>query len=601
MDSKTPRADVLGWILGFLRPYKLKVVAALLCLLLGSIAWLALGQGVRLLVDEGFVSGSVERLNQIILMLLGITAVSASAVYCRFFLMTWLGERVSNDIRLNLYRQLLTLSPSFYARLRTGEVLSRFTADTTLLQTVVGSSLSMALRSAVTVLGGMLMMAVTSLKLTALVLLAVPAVLVPVFFFGRRVRSLSRESQDRVADLGAYVDESLHEIHTVQSYGHEAVDRALFGNHVEAVMASANRRIRVRAALIALVMFLSIAAIALVTWVGARDVMSGVVSAGQLSAFLFYAVMVAGGTATISEVVGDIQRSIGAAERLKELTEAQSDIPELAEPKQLAKPVRGELQLQALQFSYPGSGSGGENGNGVTTPALADLNVHIRAGEKVALVGESGAGKSTLFQLLARFYQPTGGRILLDNTDIAELSLDELRRQFALVPQESVIFATSVLENVRYGDPQASIEAVRAACVAARADEFIRELPDGYDTYLGERGVRLSGGQKQRIAIARAILANRPVLLLDEATSALDAVSELKVKQALDVLMQGRTSLIIAHRLSTVINADRILVLDKGRLIAQGSHSELLTSSERYREFASLQLLSEEAPLSVPG
>lgn len=577
--------SVLPWIWQFLKPYRLRVVAAIVFLLIGSLAWLSLGQGVRLMVDEGFVKDNAQRLNEIILLVLVITAVSSTAVYCRFYLMTWLGERVSADIRLAVYNQLLKLSPAFYAKVRTGEVISRFTADSTLLQTVVGSSLSMALRSGVTVIGGLAMMGITSVKMTLLVLLAVPLVLGPVGFFGRKVRTLARASQDRVADLGAYVDETLHEIHTVQAYGHEDKDRSLFNDRVEDVMTAASGRIRYRALLIASVMFLSIAAIALVTWVGAHDVMSGKMTGGELSAFMFYAVMVAGAVATISEVVGEIQRAAGAAERLIELAETEVDIPVPKTPKTLPENLRGELQLQSLNFHYPEQ----------TQLVLSDLDLAINAGERLALVGPSGAGKSTLFQLLQRFYVPSSGRILLDGVDIAALSPQDLRAQFALVPQDSVIFATSVLENVRYGRVDASEQAVIDACIAARAHEFICEFSEGYQTYLGERGVRLSGGQKQRIAIARAILADRPILLLDEATSALDALSEQKVKQALDELMAGKTTLIIAHRLATVINADRIIVFDRGRIVASGKHQELMKTNALYREFATLQLLTDEA------
>ncbi|QGS58730.1 ATP-binding cassette domain-containing protein [Shewanella algae] len=584
---QTSSARILPWILGFLKPYRLRVALALLFLLLGSLAWLALGQGVRLIVDEGFMADNSGRLNEIVLFILGITLVSAVAVFCRFYLMTWLGEKVSNDIRRLVYHRLLEQSPVFFARLRTGEIISRFTADSTLLQTVIGSSLSMALRSSVTTIGGLVMMAFTSIKLTALVLLAVPLVLVPVGLLGRRVRKLARTSQDSVADLGAYVDETLHEIHTVQSYGHEARDRDNFDGYLAAVMRAASGRIRYRSALISSVMLLTIGAIVAVTWVGARDVMAGVVSAGELSAFMFYAMMVAGAVATISEVIGDIQRAAGASERLMELAESKANIAEPAKPLALPSPLKGELRIEQLSFAYDEDAT-----------VLEDLNIHIQPGERVALVGPSGAGKSTLFQLLQRFYQPSCGRILLDGVDIASVSLASLRAQFALVPQESVIFATSVLENVRYGRPEASLEEVVAACKGARAHEFISEFAQGYNTYLGERGVRLSGGQKQRIAIARAILARRPLLLLDEATSALDAVSEVKVKQALDELMAGRTTLIIAHRLATVLNADRILVLERGRLLASGSHSELMQTSPLYREFASLQLL---APDSLVG
>ena len=574
---------VLPWLGSFLLPYRNRVLLALLFLLIGSLSWLALGQGVRLLVDEGFVANNSARLNQITLAILLLCALTSLAVFCRFYLMTWLGERVSADIRNRVYQHMLKLSPAFYSQMRTGEVISRFTADTTLLQSVVGSSFSMALRSAVTAIGGLLMMALTSVKMTALVLLAVPLVLAPIILLGRKVRKLSRASQDRLADVGAYVDESLHEIHTVQAYGHEAVDKQLFANRIEQVMQAAAQRIFYRSLLIAAVMLLSISAMVLISWVGAQDVMAGSVSAGELTAFMFYAVMVAGSAATISEVIGDIQRAAGATERLIELATAQVDISSPAQPLNLNKPVSGAISIRQLCFAYP---------QVADKRVLQQLNIDIQPGERIALVGASGAGKTTLFQLLQRFYQPTSGQILLDGTDISALDIATLRAQFALVPQESVIFATTVLENVRYGRPDATEQDVINACVAARADGFIREFSDGYATELGERGVRLSGGQKQRIAIARAILADRPVLLLDEATSALDAVNEQQVQQALEYLMQGKTTLIIAHRLATVVNADRILLLDQGNLVASGSHQQLLQSSPLYQQLAQLQLLN---------
>ena len=583
LTSSAASVAVLPWIAGFLAPYRGRVVAAVVFLLIGSLAWLGLGQGVRLLVDEGFVSGNAARLNQLTLLVLAITLIASVAVFLRFYFMSWLGERVSADIRNRVYQHMLKLSPAFYSETRTGEVISRFTADTTLLQSVVGSSLSMALRSGVTAIGGLLMMAFTSFKLTALVFIAVPLVLLPIFILGKKVRRLARDSQDRLADIGAHVDQSLHEIHTVQSYGHEAADERVFRSKIEQVIGAARGRIFYRALLIGSVMLLSIGAITLVGYVGALDVLKGNVSPGQLTAFLFYAVMVAGGVATISEVIGEVQRAAGAAERLIELSQMPVAISAPAKPHSLPEKVGGELRFEAVDFAYP------------QVPeqlVLTGLNLQIKPGERVALVGPSGAGKSTLFQLLQRFYDVSSGQIYLDNIALPKLSPQELRTQFALVPQDAVIFADSVIENVRYGRPDASLAQVKAACVAARADEFIGQFPEGYDTQLGERGVRLSGGQKQRIAIARAILADRPILLLDEATSALDAASEHAVKQALELAMQNRTTLIIAHRLSTVITADRILVLDKGQLIASGNHSELLQSCPLYRELAELQLLA---------
>ncbi len=575
--------SVVAWIMAFLKPYRSRVAGAVFFLFLGSLSWLALGQAVKLVVDEGFLSGDAAELNRLVLLILGITLVSGFATFFRFYLMSWLGERVSADIRMAVYQHLLRLSPSFYAKARTGEVISRFTADTTLLQTVVGSSLSMALRSAVSVMGGLVMMAITSIKLTGFVLLAVPVVLVPIFLLGRKVRMLARVSQDKVADLGAHVDETLHEIRTVQSYNHEDADARHFNHRVESVMGAAKQRIRYRAALMGSVVFLSIVAIVLVTWVGALNVLEGSLTAGELSAFMFYALLVAGGVATIGEVIGDIQRAAGATERLIELSAMELDIKEPAQPESLPQHVLGNVSFDNVSFCYPGD----EN-----LPVFKGLSFTVKAGERIALVGPSGAGKSTVFALLQRFFDVQAGQIVIDGVPVSRLPLESLRKQFALVPQESVIFATTVLENVRYGAPDASEDAVIAACKAARAHEFIMEFPDGYFTELGERGVRLSGGQKQRISIARAILADRPILLLDEATSALDAVSEHKVKLALDALMSHKTSIVIAHRLATVVNADRILVLDKGKIVATGTHDELMASSSLYREFAALQLVS---------
>ncbi|MGS2719835.1 ABC transporter transmembrane domain-containing protein [Paraglaciecola aestuariivivens] len=581
--SSAKTSEIMKWLFGQLIPYKSKVAYALSALLVGAGAWLLLGQGIKLVVDNGFVANNAEHLNQAMLMILGIALIGSLATYFRFYWMIWLGERVSADIRLQVFSHLLTLSPAFFAKTRTGEVISRFTADTTLLQSVVGMGLSMGLRASITFIGALALMLVSSPILTLYVLVAVPVVLLPIKIFGKKVRIHAKNSQDKVADVGAYVDETLHEIHTVQAYGHEDIDKQHFTSRIESVMQAAQLRIKYRALLVAVIIGISILAITIVAWVGAQQVLQQKLSAGELTAFMFYAVLAGGAVATISEVLGEIQKAAGASERLLELLQTPSSISSLAQSNPLVSKSIPDIQLNGLVFSYPLA-------NNITV--LKDINLRIKSGERVALVGASGAGKSTLFQLLLRFYDVTQGQILLGNQDIRQLDISELRQQYALVPQESVIFAASVSENIAYGRPNASQSEIQLAAKAACADEFIQALPQAYDTYLGERGVRLSGGQKQRIAIARAMLADRPILLLDEATSSLDASSEQQVKLALERLMQGKTSLVIAHRLATVINADRIIVLDKGQIVAIGNHQDLLASNALYREFAQLQFVS---------
>jgi ATP-binding cassette subfamily B protein len=572
----------MQWIFGKLKPYKSKVVIAITALIVGAMSWLALGQGVKVVVDEGFVTNNADVLNQTIFVVLGIALIGSVAAYIRFYWMLWLGERVSADIRKEVYSHLLSLSPEFFSEIRTGEVISRFTSDTTVLQTVVGMGLSMALRSGISFIGAFILMFITSPLLTLYVLLAVPLVLIPIRILGGRVRRFTRKSQDKVADMGAYVDESLHEIHTVQAYTHEKQDRTSFDLRIEGVMSAASQRINSRALMMAIIMAVSVAAITVVFWLGARQVISGGISAGELTAFMFYAVMAGGSVATISEVIGEVQKAAGASERLLELLNTQSMLKIPLSPASLPDKVLGNLTLKNIDFAYP---------NEPETKVISGLNLSIQAGERIALVGPSGAGKSSLFQLLLRFYDWNSGTISLDEIDTQTADPEQLRQQFALVPQESVIFAMSALDNIRYGRPNATQDDVIAAARAAKAEEFILDMPNGYDTDLGERGVRLSGGQKQRIAIARALLADRPILLLDEATSALDASSEQQVKLALDELMKGKTTLIIAHRLSTVINADRIVVMDKGRIVAIGKHHDLLQENSLYREFAELQLI----------
>ncbi|MEQ3653669.1 MAG: ABC transporter transmembrane domain-containing protein [Glaciecola sp.] len=590
MNSST---SILKWLFSHLRPYITKVALALVALFVGAMAWLILGQGVRLVVDQGFVAGDETMLLQSLLLVLGIALIGSVATYCRFYLMVWLGERVCADIRKALFSHLVTLSPNFYAEARTGEVISRFTSDTTLLQSVVGTGVSMALRSLVMFIGAIILMAITSTTLTFYVFIAVPVILLPIKLLGKKVRHFAKVSQDDVATMGTLIDENLHEIHTIQSYNHESQSVAAFDNSAEQIMRSAAKRIHYRALLIALIMFISLSSIFVVGWIGALDVIAGKVTPGELTAFVFYAVLAGGSIATISEVIGDLQKAAGASERIVELMNTQADIPQankasdsssalLQEPTQMAQSAADPiLSLNNVNFSYPSVPD---------KQIIHDLSFNVKAGQKLAIVGHSGAGKSTLFDLMMRFYNLDSGEILLGKQKQTELDVDTVRRHFALVPQDAVIFAMSVADNIRLSSPDASDEAVIEAAKLAFAHEFIEGFVNGYDTQLGERGVKLSGGQKQRIAIARAVLAKRPILLLDEATSALDASSEKYVKQALDTLMNQTTTIIIAHRLSTVINADNIIVLEHGRLIAQGTHESLLKSSPVYKEFVDLQL-----------
>lgn len=571
-------------LLDLLKPYRLRIAGALVALVVAAASVLLIGQGLRQVIDKGFVAGSAQWLNYALLGTLAVILVMSLATYMRFYLVSWLGERITADLRRRVFSHLLHLSPEFFEQNRTGDVLSRLTNDTTQLETVIGSSVSMALRNALLLVGGLVMLAITSMKLTLLVLLAIPFVLVPIIAFGRRVRKLARASQDSVADVGAYTDEVIHEIRTVQAYGHEVESAREFNTRVEATFGTGIKRVRQRALLVVAVITLVFSAIALILWVGGHDVLSGAISAGELSAFIFYAVIVASAMGTISEVIGDVQRAAGATERLVELLTTPSTLPQAQQPLSLPLPAMGEVTMRAIQFAYPSR---------LDAPVFENFNLHINPGEKIALVGPSGAGKTTVFQLLQRFYDPQDGEILLDGVNIKDVDIHALRERIALVPQDPVIFASSLRDNVRYARPDASDEDVIAACKAAFAMEFIEQLPEGLDSFLGERGVRLSGGQKQRIAIARAILANRPILLLDEATSALDSNSEQKVQQALEGLMQNRTTIMIAHRLSTVINADKILVLQQGKIVASGTHQELLSDSELYQQLARLQFQLE--------
>ena len=571
---------LLGELWQFVRPYGLQLAGAITALLIAAGTVLALGVGLRRLVDDGFSTGNAALLNQAVTVLFGVVILLALATYSRFYLVSWIGERVVSDIRKKVFNHILTLSPAYYELTRTGEVLSRLTTDTTLLQTVVGSSVSIAIRNFLLLIGGIVLLLITSPKLTALVLLVVPLVLLPILTFGRRVRRLSRTSQDRVADLGVYAGEALDAIRTVQAFVHEDEDRRRFGDYVEQAFQAARERVAARALLTAVVIVLVFGAVSVILWIGGHDVISGRISAGDLSAFVFYAIVVAGAAGAFSEVIGDLQRAAGATERLLDLLAVAPDITAPAEPVALASPPRGAVAFEDVVFHYP---SRPEHS------ALQGLSFAVAPGERVAIVGPSGAGKTTIFQLLLRFYDPQGGAVRFDGVALPQADPAELRARIGLVPQEPVVFSANAWENIRYGRPGASDAEVRAAAEAAGAADFLAQLPDGFDTYLGEKGVRLSGGQRQRLAIARAILKDPPLLLLDEATSSLDAESERVVQQALDRLMVDRSTLVIAHRLATVLKADRILVIDQGRLVESGTHSELVAAKGLYAHLAALQ------------
>ncbi|MDQ7729682.1 ABC transporter transmembrane domain-containing protein [Halomonas sp. SpR8] len=581
--SQRPNPRVLIRLLGLLRPYRLRLALAGLALLLASGSVLLLGNGLRLVIDRGFLAADEQALAQSLGLMLAVVTILAMASALRYYQVTWIGERLAADLRQRVFDHLLTLEPSFFESTSdgraAGEIASRLTADTSVLQSLFGSSVSLALRNLVMLVGAVVLMLVTQPWLSALVLIGIPATLLPIVWYGRRVRRLSRTSQDCVAELGRYAEEALSGIKTIQAFTHETVDKTHYGQRVEQAFGSAVERTQQRAWLTGIAMLVVFTAVGLMLWQGGQAVLAGTMSAGELSAFIFYAVLAAGAVATLAEVAGDVQRAAGAAERLLELLDTQPAIQSPANSHDLSKPLRGEIRLESVSFTYPGR----------EAPALERFDLHIQPGERVAVVGPSGAGKSTLLALLLRFYDPSQGHISLDGRDIRSLDLAALRGAMGLVAQEPVLFSGSVAENLRYGDPKASNERLRVAAQDASALEFIDALPQGFDTPLGPGGVQLSGGQRQRLAIARALLKDPAVLLLDEATSALDAESERLVQQALDRLMVGRTSIVIAHRLATVIAADRLLVLDGGKLAAAGTHAELITTSPLYRHLAALQ------------
>jgi len=566
----------------FLLPYRWRLAAAVVALLVAAGCVLALGQGLRHVIDSGFASREPGLLDAALAGMIGVAVLLSAATYARFYLMMSTGERVIADLRRAVFDHVLTLSPSFFDSARTGEIISRLTNDTTQLQQVIGFGVSLFVRNALMMVGALVLLFVTSPKLAAFIVLGVPATLVPILLLGRRVRRLSRENQDRVADVSAHVDESIHEIRTVQAYAHEDADRSRFAERTEATYQVGVARIRHKAVLIASVMLIAFCAVGLILWIGGHDVIAGRLSAGELSAFVFYAGIVASGAGTLSEVWGEIQRAAGATERLMELLDTRPDIARPADPARLPARFRGQVRFEDVRFAYPARPD---------VAALDGFSLAIAPGERVALVGPSGAGKSTVIALLLRFYDPQAGRVTIDGIDLAACDPRELRERIAVVPQEPVIFAASVIENVRYGRADATEAQVRAALEAAHALEFVERLPQGLATELGERGVKLSGGQRQRLSIARALLADRAILLLDEATSALDSASERLVQAALDTLMRGRTSLVIAHRFATVRDADRIVVMDRGHVHAVGRHAELMQQGGLYAHLAELQFL----------
>ena len=574
------RLPALRLVLPFLRPYLGRAALATAALLLSSGLLLGLGQGVRRLIDTGFAASDSRQLDQAALLMFAVIATLACMTTLRFYLMSWLGERVSGDMRRAVFDRVLALPPSFYETMRTGDVLTRLTNDVTLLQALVGSSISMWLRSLLTLLGALVMLVLTSPKLALLIVAVVPVVVLPLIVFSRRERRLARAAQDRVADLGAYAEETLNAIPTVQAFTHEPVDRARFAGRIERSVNTALERIRVRASQILVVILLGFGAITLSLWVGGHEVIAGRLSGGELSAFVFYAVLVATSGTSMSELWGDLQRAAGASERISELLAEAPAIAPPAQPRPLP-PSRGSLAFDRVSFRYPSRPD---------SSALDGFSLAVEPGETVALVGPSGAGKTTVFQLIQRFYDPVLGRVLLDGVDLREADPADVRARLGIVAQDPVIFGADVWENIRYGRPDATDAEVRAAAEAASAG-FLDELPQGFETFLGEKGVRLSGGQRQRVAIARAILRDPAVLLLDEATSALDAESEAAVQHALSVLSRGRTTLVIAHRLATVRRADRIVVLERGRVIATGTHERLLRDGGLYARLAELQFV----------
>lgn len=577
--EKSKRIGALRGLMPFLAPYKMMVLAALAALVLTATVSLVLPIAVRRVVD-GFETEAAALLDSYFSVALMIAGLLALGTGLRYYLVTRLGERVVADIRKAVFDRMIAMSPAFYERVMTGEVLSRITTDTTLILSVIGSSVSIALRNLLIFLGGFVLMLLTSGKLSGLVVLLVPAVVVPIILLGRRLRGLSRENQDWIAVSSGNASEALLSVQTVQAFTHETQSASSFADVTEKSYQVARKRITTRALMTVIVIFLVFSGVVGILWVGARDVRSGGMSVGELVQFVIYSVMVAGAVGALSEIWGELQRAAGATERLVELLTAEDSVHDPAEPLPVPSPVKGALTFEGVKFHYP------------TRPgqaALDDVNLTVQPGETVALVGPSGAGKSTVIQLLLRFYDPEKGRVTLDGLPLNAMRRSDFRQHMSLVPQDPVIFAATARENIRFGRLDATDAEVEAAAKAAAAHEFLTKLPDGYDSYVGERGVMLSGGQKQRIAIARAILRDAPVLLLDEATSALDAESERAVQQAVDAMAANRTTIIVAHRLATVKKADRIVVFDEGRIVAEGTHDDLVAQGGLYARLARLQ------------
>ena len=587
MDKSSGRT-LLARAFVFLKPYKKQISWASIALIFTAGLNLTLVQYVRIIVDQGFVANSTIFLGQAISGFLIIAVLQALGTFARFYWVSWLGERVTADLRRAVYSHMISLHPGYFEANLSGEIQSRITTDTTLIQSVIGSSASVALRNLLLLLGGIIFLFITNPRLTSIVLVCIPLVVGPIMVFGRRVRRLSRSNQDRVASVGAYVGESIQQIKTVQAYNHQDYDRAEFAEHVEKTFEVALKRVKTNAYLITVVMTLVFLAIGMMIWVGGLDVINGTMTPGELTAFIVYAVMVATAVAAISGVISELQRAAGALERLLELLHAESEITAPSNPIRFAENPKGSLLINKVSFSYPSRPE---------SLAIDNVSFLINPGENVALVGPSGAGKSTIFDLILRLYDVDQGTIQLEGIDIRDLDPVDLRRHIAIVSQQPAIFTGNVFDNIRYGQPMADRLAVDSAAESAYAKNFIEELPDKYDSFLGESGVRLSGGQKQRIAIARAILKDSEILLLDEATSALDAESERQVQNALADLMQNRTSLVIAHRLATVKNMDRIIVMDSGSVIAEGRHEDLLKQSTLYANLAKLQF-SEKSHVS---